>query len=90
MEYESVAPIRIDEAVFRAPSKIRHSRTGKPLSQIDRQRAAQIRPPCLHTRDAMSLEDASEPADGGFDFRKLGHSQRYGGAATSPLEARAA
>ena len=44
-----------------------------------RERAAQVRTIDRNARDPLSIQNARQPADGGFDFGKFGH----GSAVTS-------
>lgn len=88
MKDESVTSVRIDEAIFGASPKLRYERACQALPEIVRQGAPKVGPPCLDPFDATVLEDSGKPADGRFDFGKLGHASRYGGGRPRPLEAR--
>ena len=84
MKDERVAAIRIDQPVFRASTKPGDLRAGQPLSQIHRERPAQVRASRFNARDSPALEDALEATNGGLDFRKL----RHAGDMAEPRQAR--
>jgi hypothetical protein len=84
VEHEGVAAVGFDEPVLGASAKAGHACAGQPLAEIDRKRAAQVRPANLDAADAAALQHTSEAADGGFDFGQL----RHGGDMAEPPQAR--
>jgi len=73
VEDERVAPVCVDEAVFRAPAETRDARTGKPLAEVFGKRSPKIRPARFDPCNSAAVENARKAADGGLDFGKLGH-----------------
>jgi demethylmenaquinone methyltransferase/2-methoxy-6-polyprenyl-1,4-benzoquinol methylase len=81
---ERVASIGFDEPIFRTPPKSRHTRAGQPLAKINRKSSPKIGPPGFNTGNAVALEHARQSANGGFDFRKFGHSGAIWRTAAKP------
>src|SRR3546814_1956050 len=73
VEDQRIAAIGVDQAVFGAPPQPCHARAGHPLSQVGRYRPPQFGAARLHPDERLAFQHRTQPADGGFDFGKLGH-----------------
>ncbi len=73
MEHHRMVTVGMEDAVFRAARQARDGRPGQRLHQIGREGAPHVGPVHPHAGDPLALEKSGKPADGGFDFGKLGH-----------------
>jgi len=68
MEHQGIPAIGVDQPVFRAAPERGDGRPGHPLTQIDRDRLAQVGTARLDRGEALALQHGLQPAHGGFDF----------------------
>jgi demethylmenaquinone methyltransferase/2-methoxy-6-polyprenyl-1,4-benzoquinol methylase len=73
VKHHRVVSIGMDQPIFRASAKPRHSSTGEPLAKILRKRSPQVGAPGFDTVNAAALKDMGETADGRFDFWQFRH-----------------
>jgi hypothetical protein len=73
VEQEYIMPVSVDEAIFCPSIKLQHSGAGKSLPKVLWEWSPQIGPGDFHIGDTPAREHPLQTADGGFDFRKLGH-----------------
>ena len=73
VEHHRVAAVGVDQPVFPAPAEAGHPGAGQPLAEVVGKAAPQIGPAKLDALDAAAEQHLLQPADGGFDFGKLGH-----------------
>ena len=84
VEDHRVAAVGVDQPIFGAAAEPGHPRAGQPLAEVGRERPAQVGAARLDARDAAGPEHVLQPADGGFDFGKLGHGRRIWRSAPQP------
>ena len=73
MEDHRIAPVCIDQPVFRAAVDPLDPRTDKALAEVLGQRPAQIRSPRFRRNKALPNPDLGQTPGNGFDFGKLRH-----------------
>ena len=73
MKDHRVAPIGLDNPVFRSPTKRDHACAGEPLAQVDRKRPSQIGTPRLDGGQDAADQYRTQSANGRFYFGKFGH-----------------
>ena len=73
MEDQRVAAVGVDQSIFGASSEGRSPERRSGAGRDRPAALAEVRPPRFDPLDPPAFEHSGKPANGGFDFGKLGH-----------------